>query len=73
MNEEQINNLADKLSNCMEIMQMQLVAIGATSVVPSGEHQYKLFKDFMEIAWDQNKRIVANLDEVIFQLLGGDD
>lgn len=73
MNEEQRNNLADKLSDCMEIMQMQLVAIDATSVVSSCESQYKLFKDFMEIAWDQNKRIVANLDEVIFQLLGGDD
>lgn len=73
MNEEQRNNLAKKLSDCMEIMQMQLVAIDATSVVSSCESQYELFKDFMEIAWNQNKRIVANLDEVIFQLLGGDD
>lgn len=73
MNEEQRNNLADKLCDCMTMMQMQLVAIDATSVISSCEFQYKLFKDFMEIAWNQNQKIVANLDEAIFQLLGGDD
>lgn len=66
MNEEQRNNLADKLSDCMEIMQMQLVAIDATSVVSSCESQYKLFKDFMELLGIKIKELSLILMRLFF-------